>query len=289
MEERFPITPIDPCEAFAQLGELPQPPRALYLRGTIDGLAGKKLIAVVGSRSCTSYGKAVCRSLIAGLRGYPIAIISGLALGIDSTAHEAALDVGLPTVAIPGSGLAWRALYPAQHRGLAERILENGGALLSEYEPDTKAAPWTFPRRNRLMAGIADMTIVIEAQEKSGTLITARLATEYNKIVGAVPGPVTAPTSRGSNWLLKLGAVPITDPFDILQELGIEASSTPVNQAVLGEDEQRVFDALIEPKSKDALCQELSLSPASLSILISSMEIKQVVRETFGILERVAP
>lgn len=286
----FPLQQVDPLVVFPQLAELPQPPKKLFVRGDIGAVADKKLIAVVGSRKCTSYGKAACRSLIEGLRGYPVVIVSGLALGIDSVAHEAALDAGITTLSFPGSGLDWNVIYPAQHKGLAENILRAGGALVSEYKPDQRGALWTFPQRNRLMAGIADLTIVVEAEAKSGTLITARLATEYNKIVGALPGPVTSPSSYGTNWLLKLGAVPITESADILRELGLNADirTTLGELDILNADEERVLAALSEPKSRDRIIAELGLLPADANVIFSTLEIKGAIRETLGMIERIA-
>ncbi len=217
--KEFPIEIINVERCFPQLKEIPEYPETLQMRGSLERIKGTTLITIVGSRKCTPYGKQACESLIKGLAGYPITIVSGLAYGIDAIAHQAAIDNGLPTIAFPGSGLNWEVLYPKQNRTLAENILTAGGMLLSEFENDTTAAPWNFPLRNRLEAGIADMVIVIEAAPKSGTIITARLGTEYNKTVGAVPGPITSPTSAGANWLLQLGAVPITCSEDILREL----------------------------------------------------------------------
>lgn len=287
---QFPIRQIDPLDAFPALAELPQPPKMLTMRGSLEGIKDKKLVAVVGSRKCTGYGEAVCRSLIEGLRGYPIAIVSGLALGVDSIAHEAALDAGLSTISFPGSGLEWRSLYPAQHRGLAERILTSGGALVSEYQPDMRAAYWTFPQRNRLMAGIADLTLVIEAEMKSGTLITARLATEYNKTVCVIPGPITSPSSTGTNWLLKLGAVPVTGPEDILRELGLtpDVRTTLSELDILNADEERVLAILTGPKSRDRIIGELDLDPAEANVIFSTLEIKGAIRESLGMIERIA-
>jgi DNA processing protein len=143
------------------------------------------------------------------LAGYPIGIVSGLALGIDAFAHEAALRAGLYTLAVPGSGLGDQVLYPASNRRLADRIVDGGGGLLSELSPDTRAALWTFPQRNRLMAGMCAATLLIEAGEKSGTLITARMAVDYNRELLVVPGSIFSPTSRGCHQFLKLGATPV--------------------------------------------------------------------------------
>jgi DNA processing protein len=286
----YPIVRLDPLIAFPDLAELPDQPKQLSMRGSLDKTKGTIFLTVVGSRKYSSYGKSVCESLVKGLRDYPITIVSGLALGIDAIAHQAAIDVGLPTIAFPGSGLNWNVLYPAQHKALAEQILVSGGALLSEYKDDLKATIWSFPRRNRLEAGISRMTLIIEAEEKSGTLITARLGTEYNKIVGAVPGPVTSATSKGTNWLLKLGAVPITETADILKELNL-IEHTFLDSApavILNADEERIIALLQQPKTKDAIIQELSLEPGAANIIFSTLEIKGVIKETFGYIERIA-
>jgi DNA processing protein len=283
----FPLTKIDPIVDFPNLEEIPQKPKSFYLRGTLENIKHKKIVAFVGSRACTSYGINACKNLIEGLRGYNIVIVSGLAMGIDAVAHKAALDVGLTTIAFPGSGLDWKYLYPAINKGLAKEILKNGGALLSEYEPETKGAIWTFPQRNRLVAGVADLVIVVEAQEKSGALITARLGTEYNKIVGAVPGSIYNESSKGCNWLLKLGAVTITSSADILNELGLENNNVPVSPLLINEQEGLVLHLLNEPKTKDAIIHELGISSMEANIIFSTLEIKGLIKETYGLIERV--
>ena len=188
----------------ALLKEIPKPPKKLYVRGTLPSLE-LKWLAVVGSRACSTYGRQVVRHLISALTGYPIVIVSGLAYGIDAEAHKAALDAGLLTVAIPGSGVDDRVLYPRAHVNLAKEILKAGGALVSEFEPLQKAADYTFPQRNRIMAGISHATLVIEAKEKSGSLITARLATDYNRELLVVPGSIFSEESKGTHQFLKLG------------------------------------------------------------------------------------
>jgi DNA processing protein len=181
-----------------------------------------KLLAVVGSRKYTDYGKELVEYLLDGLRGHNIGIVSGLALGIDSLAHEAALRNNLYTLAIPGGGLSPTAIYPRTHVGLAEKILKSGGGLLSEYDSDFKATTWSFPQRNRIVAGISNATLVIEAGEKSGSLITARLTADYNRELLVVPGNIFSNNSKGTHQFLKLGAIPITEPSDILNVLGID-------------------------------------------------------------------
>ena len=286
--EEFPLISIDSIEYFPQLIEIPQPPSTLSMRGSLERIIDTVLLAVVGSRKFSLYGKEVCEKLIAGLEGYDITIVSGLALGIDGIAHRAALDAGLATIAFPGSGLAWEALYPPTHQQLALDILRSGGALLSEFDTTVSGAYWAFPQRNRLIAGISLMTLIIEAEEKSGTLITARLATEYNKTVGAVPGSITSKTSHGANELLRLGAVPITSTRDILRELGFEEKQTvkKVSEIILNEQEERIIEYLTSPQLKETIITELALDPIEASITFSTLEIKGCIRETLGLLER---
>ncbi|HEY0979972.1 MAG TPA: DNA-processing protein DprA [Candidatus Paceibacterota bacterium] len=284
----YPIFSIDPVAHFPECAELPQPPKTLNMRGSLERMKGTTLLAIVGSRNYSVYGRETCESLVRGLAGYPITIVSGLALGIDSIAHRAALDAGLNTIAFPGSGLNWGALYPPTHRNLAQDILDAGGALLSEFSNDLRGVYWAFPERNRLIAGISTMTLVIEAEEKSGTLITARLATEYNKTVGAVPGAIHMHTARGSNWLLKLGAVPITESADILRELNLakQSAQDAKEYPLLNNEEELVMKSLSRPKTKDQLIEELGLDPALANITFSTLEIKGVIRETLGLIER---
>lgn len=286
--EEFPIIEIDPAASFPSLDEIPQKPKRLYMRGSLEKVKHKKFVAFVGSRAYTSYGANACRTLIEGLRGYNIVIVSGLAMGIDSIAHKAALDAGLTTVAFPGSGLGWRHIHPAINRGLAKEILNHGGALISEYPAETRGAIWTFPRRNRIVAGIADVVIIVEAQEKSGALITARLGTEYNKVVGAVPGSIFSASSQGTNWLLRLGATPITSSGDILKELGLEAKDVPLSALLVNESEGRVLDALTEPKTKDAIMAELEITSTEAGVIFSTLEIKGLIKESYGLIERIA-
>src|SRR3989339_694012 len=216
----FPIKNLLKSEFPPLLCEIPQPSKELYLRGNLPP-QGTKCLAVVGSRNYTNYGKQVVEYLIGGLRGYPVSIISGLALGIDTLAHETALSAGLHTLSVPGSGIDDSVLYPRRNVGLARRILENGGGILSEFEPTFHATTWSFPQRNRIMAGLAHAVLLIEASEKSGTLITARLTADYNRELLVVPGNIFSENSTGVHQFLKLGATPVTSPEDILIALNI--------------------------------------------------------------------
>lgn len=270
------------------LRELPQPPAELYVEGTLPNFDSFAYLSVVGSRRFSRYGRDACERLIAGLAGYPIVIVSGLAIGIDALAHRAALAAKLPTVAFPGSGLDRSVLYPRSHVGLAEEILAAGGALISEFEPKTRAAVHTFPRRNRLMAGVSRAVLVIEAAEKSGTLITARLATEYNRDVFVVPGSIFSENAKGSNALIRLGAMPVSSSADILVELGFDAPR-PKGAALpegLATEELAVLEALREPLPRDTLIRALGLSGGNANALLMTMEIKGLIAESGGFIRR---
>ena len=269
------------------LKEIPDPPEKLYIRGAVPNWE-HKFLCVVGARRYTSYGKEACEKLIAGLRGYPITIVSGLAMGIDSIAHRAALAAGLKTLAIPGSGLAPEAIHPRIHRTLADKIIEAGGALLSEFSPDFKATLWSFPQRNRIMAGLAHATLVVEAEKKSGTLITAKLATEYNRDVFTIPGSIFSPNSEGSHLLIRLGATPITSPAELLEALGfkVEAENSQA-QLVLAYndcslDEKKILGLLREPMIRDVLIGKLNFPASRTNALLSVLEIKGLIKESVG-------
>ncbi|OGG60783.1 DNA protecting protein DprA [Candidatus Kaiserbacteria bacterium RIFCSPHIGHO2_01_FULL_56_24] len=266
------------------LGEIPDPPKQLFIRGELPSF-DHAWLAVVGSRAATVYGRQVCDYLIEGLRGYPVVIVSGLAYGIDAYAHKAALNTGLPCVAVPGSGLNWDVMYPRANVNLAKEILKAGGAHLSEFDSDQKAADYTFPQRNRIMAGMCKATLVIEAKERSGSLITARLATEYNRELLVVPGSIFSEASRGTHQFLKLGATPVTEPADILRVLGLDVGLTKshIDRSDLSFDETRVLDVISEPCSRDELLAALELPISDANILLSTMEIKGLIKEEFGL------
>ena len=265
--------------------EIPQPPENLWIIGE---LPGEELIylCVVGSRKFTSYGKETCEKIIAGLKGYPIVIVSGFAMGIDTIAHKKAMQTGLQTVVFPGSGLSDEAMYPKTNVRLMNEVVESGGCLISEFEPDFKATQWSFPMRNRLMAGISKAVLIIEAEEKSGTLITARLTTEYNRDLLVVPGSIFSSNSKGTNRLLHQGATPVTCSEDVLEALGFELLKDEEKQRKLFEDlspeEKKVADFLREPISRDDLIRAMKMPIPMANALLSIMEIKGIIKEEMG-------
>ncbi len=281
----FPILEVPTTSFPALLREIPQPPKSLNYRGNLPSPA-LKLLTVVGSRKYSSYGLQVVEHLISGLTGYPVGIISGLALGIDSLAHQAALRAKLYTLAIPGSGLGDSVLYPASHRPLAHTILKEGGGLLSEFAPDFKATKWSFPQRNRIVCGIAHATLLVEASEKSGTLITARMTVDYNRELLVVPGNIFSKNSQGVHQFLKLGATPVTSAEDILHVLGIEPEVGPQKLKAsaahtdLGSTEQQIIDYLFEPLDIDTLIRKTGLPAREINILLMQLEMKGLVRQS---------
>ncbi len=286
----FRIEKIEPNDFPPQLLEIPDSPSSLYIVGAPLNPNGLYL-SVVGSRTHTNYGADVCDSLIRGLKGSDIIIVSGLALGIDSIAHRSAMKAGLKTIAFPGSGLSERALYPATNLSLAKEILASGGSLVSEFEPAFKATQWSFPRRNRIIAGIAHATLIIEAADKSGTLITARLALDYNREVLAVPGPINSPTSLGTNLLIKQGATPITRSEDILEVFGLKQESlfdeAENELGNLSKEEKEIWEFIVEPQSRDTIIDASGKPIQEINSLLSAMEIKGLIKEELGEIRRV--
>ena len=245
----------------------------------------EKYLAVVGSRKYSEYGKNVCEKLIEGLSGYPITIVSGLALGIDSIGHKSALKAGLPTIAIPGSGLSEKVLYPSTHRNLAKEIVENGGALISEFEDNFRATPYSFPQRNRIIAGMSNAVLVVEAELQSGTLITSKYAIDYNRDVFTVPHSIFSKTSEGPHMLLRLGATPITQPEDIVTALGLKTKENLFQKRDYSEcstDELEVIEILSEPLSRDEIIRLLEKPVYVTQTILASMEIKGLIEEKMG-------
>ncbi len=270
------------------LRETPACPKKLFYRGSLPDWNAYTFLAVVGSRKYSNYGKEVCEHLIAGLSGYPIVIVSGLALGIDAVAHKAALSHKLKTIAVPGSGLNPRVLYPASHQQLAEKIIEADGALISEFEPDFKATPWSFPQRNRIMAGMSHAILVIEAEIKSGTLITSKLATDYNRDVLTVPGSIFSSSSEGPHMLLRLGATPITSSSELLDALGFTTEiKSKTDYSDCSPDELTVLKSLGNPLAREELARETNIPIVKLNTLLSLLEIKGYIKESGGEIHRV--
>ena len=227
----------------AWLRMVPDPPPVLWVRGD-PGVFEQPSVAIVGSRGASPYARAVARRLAAGLAGAGVAVTSGMARGVDGAAHAGCLDAGGRTIAVLGTGVD--IVYPAEHAELAERIA-NAGLLVSELEPGAPPNAWHFPRRNRIISGLSRAVVVVEASEKSGSLITARLALEQGREVMAVPGSVLYGQNRGAHALIKDGATPIEDAADILEALGL-----PPRPAA-GREPAGVLEAALEDAGPDGI------------------------------------
>lgn len=199
------------------------PPDTLYIRGRVEALADAVSVAVIGTRAVTRYGEAAAVSIAGPLARAGACVVSGLALGVDAIAHAAALDAEGTTVAVLASGVDDACVGPKTNFGLARRILASGGALVSEFPPGTPATKYRFPLRNRIIAGLSSAVVVIEAAERSGALITARLALDGGRDVYAVPGPIFSEASKGTNILIGQGATPLLDAKELIDRLGLAA------------------------------------------------------------------
>lgn len=260
------------------LKEIYDPPVVLYYKGSLDCLE-KKCIAVVGTRKMTGYGKAACEQFVKALVGFNLTIISGLARGIDATAHRITVVEGGQTVAVLGGGL--NEIYPPENRGLAQEIINGHGAILSEFPPNSPSVPGNFPARNRIISGLAQATLVVEAAEDSGSLITARLALEQGRDVFAIPGPITSSLSKGPINLIKDGAIAVTEPGEILDEMGVfqvQSAKFKIQIEKLTEDEKKVLGILQnESLHIDEIGRMLNFHSSKISALLLKMEISGLV------------
>ena len=262
------------------LKEISSPPVVLYGRGEKTALTAPHALAVVGTRRPTPYGIEATETIVAELAASGIAVVSGLATGIDTKAHKTALEHRGITIAVLGSGIDPLSIFPPENRGLAERIATSGGAVISEYAPGTPAVKEHFPMRNRIIAGISRGTLVVEAREKSGALITARMALEENRDNFAIPGSIFSPASHGPNMLIQQGAKAVRSAANILEELGIDGAVAMRHHAAqsLGGDEAAVLTLLSEACTVDDIRSQSGLSSVAVMAALSLLEFKGMVR-----------
>lgn len=261
------------------LRHIPDPPLLLYYKGTLEWL-GMPTVAIVGSRRATGQGKEFAASLAAGLAASGVHVISGLAYGIDAAAHHGALRGQGISSACLGSGL--HNLYPARHANLASRLVDAGGALISEYPLTQPPLAYQFPERNRLISGFSNAVIVVEASERSGSLITARLALEQGRDVLAVPGPVNSFVSRGAHRLLKQGAALVTEVDDVLDMLNLDGPDVqPASRRQPEGDGGYVFALLnAYPTSLDELVALSGWPAGKLLGVLARLELEEFVRSS---------
>jgi len=251
------------------------------VRGEADlELLGRPAVALVGARSCSSYGRSVARSLGRDLAAAGLVVVSGMARGVDGEAHRGALEGAGATVAVLGCGIDRD--YPAAHAELARRICASGGLIVSEYESGVEPAPWRFPARNRIIAGLCRATVVVEARERSGALITADFALEEGREVLAVPGEITSSLSSGANALLRLGAAPVTGVEDVLELYGLESRSSET--ATLGGTARALLAGLeSRPLSADELFRTTRVDPGAGAGALIELELAGRVTHEDGV------
>lgn len=260
------------------LSEITDPPRYFYYRGDI-GILKNPTLAVVGSRKFSNYGKLATQKIVTPLAQNGVTIISGLAMGIDGIAHSTTLECGGKTVAVLGTGIDDRTIYPSCHYNLAQKILADGGLLLSEYEAGTRPTQYSFPKRNRIIAGLSLGTLVIEAAKKSGSLITASCALDYNRDVFAVPHPFNSQTAAGANNLIRYGATLVDCADDIFNQLNIEKQELPTEQMALNKNEKILLKLITDqPISIDTITKKTNLDISTASSTLTLMEIKGIIK-----------
>jgi DNA processing protein len=252
------------------------PPEQLFVQGPLQELLNAPCVAIVGSRKVSPYGRAVTIRLAQELAERGLVIVSGLAIGVDSIAHQAALDAGGQTIAVLPTGLS--TIYPRTHTYLASRILQTGSALVSEYPDSTPPMRHQFIARNRLIAGLADAVLIPEAAEKSGSLHTATFALEQGKVVLAVPGNITSETSRGTNNLIKAGALPVTAVSDVFYAMGMEPNH--LQRRLPADQSESIILELLQQGTTDAAeLQTLSeLAPALFNQTLTMLELAGKIR-----------
>jgi DNA processing protein len=266
------------------LASIHDPPPGLFLRGVGDSsLLSQPSVAVVGARSCTDYGAHVARTVARDLAAAGVVVVSGLARGVDGWAHRGALEGRGSTVAVLGCGIDRD--YPRAHASLAAQIAA-GGLIISEYPPGVSPAPWRFPARNRIVAGLAAATVVVEARERSGALITADLALEEGREVLSVPGEITSSLSRGTNALLRLGSAAVTSTADVLEAIGISPPETG-EPDLPGGAAAAVLAALeAGAATADEIVRMTGLNPATTAAALTELELSGLASGRAGVYRR---
>lgn len=306
------ITHPDTIHTYPHTGllqNIPDTPKELFYEGNQQLLYSTQhiYVCIVGPRKSSAYGHDVTKYIIEHIQHMNVITVSGAAYGIDSIVHTLSIEHGIPTIAIPGSGIDDEVFYPRAHLDLKHRIIEHGGLIVNEFQPLVRASPWTFPVRNRLMAGMSHLTIVIEAEQSSGTLITAHLAADYGREVVAIPGSIYSPTSRGTHELISKGAT-ILASLDTLTEVltniakihDIELWKNLIDMEdkrdasdntekdihpALSDIEKNIFACIQsypEGITKEKIAETLMLTPVDTSIYVTMLELHGLVKISLG-------
>ncbi len=266
------------------LKKLGDAPKILYFRGEL--FTGTNCFAIVGTRRCSDYGKEIAFSFAKALSQAGLCIVSGMALGIDSFAHKGALEGGSKTIAVLGTGLGERTIYPQENLGLAKQIVETGNSLISEYPPDYPGSRYTFPQRNRIISALSLGVLVIEAKYRSGALITASYAKKQGKKLFAIPGSIHSANSNGPHSLIRQGAILVEKPNDILKELDIAPTllqPKPQNDVEKNSIEQLILNTLSHgPLHIDKIITTIDLPAPEVSSKIILLEINSKVKNLGG-------
>ncbi len=283
MSEKIKTVSIDDEDYPRRLKEIKNPPKVLYYKGNLSA-ASKPCFGIVGTRRFSVYGKQAAMDFAGGLSDAGLIIVSGLAPGIDTFSHQTVVEKGNQTIAVLGTGLDEKTMYPQSNLKLAEKIIENNGCLVSEYPPGTRGARFTFPERNRIISGLSLGILIVEAKQKSGALITADWAKKQGRKIFAVPGSVYSKNSQGCHFAIKQGAKLAENAQDILKELNKTINLNFEKQTIAGtEQENLILRALQQgPAHIDEIAKITKLSPSEVNSAVAVLEIKDIIRNLGG-------
>lgn len=281
MNENIKIASIKDKNYPELLKNIKNAPKIIYYRGELKN--NEKCFAVVGTRMASQYGKQIALEIAGDLAEAGLTIVSGLAPGIDTFSHQAVVERKKRTIAVLGTGIDRKSIYPQSNLGLVDRILEGGGCIMSEYPEGTRGTSFSFPQRNRIISGMSLGVLVVEAKEKSGSLITSELAVKHGKKLFAIPGPIYSPNSRGTNYLIKEGKAKLVENAnDVLKELNLPKVA---RKEKIGDNQQEnlILEALKEGSQDiDKIIIKTKLKPAQVSGTLAILEIKDKVKNLGG-------
>ena len=281
-KEKIGLVTIFDKEYPKLLTHISHPPFLLYIKGSV-GVWKNKCFGVVGTRALSEYGKRAAPHITLDLARAGLTIVSGLATGIDTLAHKAALEAGAKTIAVLGTGIDEKTLYPQLNLPLARKIVEKGGAVISEYAPGTHGTKFSFPQRNRIISGLSKGVLVVEADHISGAMITAKCALEQNRDVFALPGSIFAKTSEGANSLIQKGAKLVACADDILEEYGLESKKMKKIIRAESPEEEKILAVLTSgPAMADDIIRKTGMDAPQVNATLMIMEIGKKIKNLGG-------